>query len=443
MVGLVTAGMLSRHFERVTLVERDPYEEGPHPRKGVPQSLQVHALLTRGLNILNDIFPGLGEELRAAGSRLFDATARIAAFAEGGWRPQYPSGIQLQNLSRPLLEWTVRQRLRALPQVRILDGREVLGLVMSPDGQRVTGVRLQAPGGEHAETLEGDLVLDASGRGSRMPQWLEALGYPRVEETHLRVNVGYATRAYRQPAGFDPGWDMLSIGPKLPEQRKLGILQPVEDGRWLVVLAGWLGDIPGADEAGFLEFARSLPQPHLYELLRNAEPLGPVHSYRFSHNQRRHYERMARFPDRLAVVGDAVCSFNPIYGQGMTTGALQAELLDQCLREGLDGASERYRRRSGKLLDIPWSLATGGDLRFPEVEGKRSPLAGLINWYGDRFQRLVVQDEEAMTLFVRVMHMLAPPSAMLAPRMALKALTVKEGAAPLPGPTLHTLPKQA
>jgi 2-polyprenyl-6-methoxyphenol hydroxylase-like FAD-dependent oxidoreductase len=320
--------------------------------------------------------------------------------------------------------------------VRIRDEREAVGLKTSGDRTRVTGLLTQTPGGGQEETLEAELVVDASGRGSRTPQWLEALGYPRVEETRIHVNVGYASRLYRKPPDFEPGWRSLAISPELPKERRLGIIQGIEDNRWLVLVGGWLGEAPAsADDAAFLEFARGLAQPHLYEAIKNAEPLGPIHLYRFAHNQRRHYERMPRFPEGLAVVGDAFCSFNPIYGQGMSTGALQAEALGECLRSGARGAANRYRQRAGQLLEGPWLMATAGDLGFPEVEGKRPPGFGLMNWYGNRFQQLVGYDEEALRTFVRVQHMIESPAAMFSPRMVLKVLTVRpDKAAQTPGP---------
>jgi 2-polyprenyl-6-methoxyphenol hydroxylase-like FAD-dependent oxidoreductase len=329
----------------------------------------------------------------------------------------------------------VRRRLLALPNVRLLDGREVTGFAMSGDNTRVTGVRLQAPGGGQEETLEGALVVDASGRGSRTPQWLETLGFSRVEETRIQVDVGYASLLFRLPPDIKPGWKMLSIAPDLPRTRRFGVVASIEEDRFLASVGGWLGEHPPTDEAGFLEFARSLSQPHLYEVLRLAEPLAPISPYRFPYHQRRHYERLSRFPEGLAVVGDAVCSFNPTYGQGITTGALQAEMLGKCLRQGLEGATQRYRRQLGELLGVPWAMATTGDLRFPEVEGARPPGFALTNWYGDRLQQLAGYDQDAMKAFVRVIHMLDSPAAMFSPRLALKVLTARPDAAvPSPGP---------
>ncbi|QRN93623.1 FAD-dependent monooxygenase [Archangium violaceum] len=436
MAGLMTAGLLSRHFDRITLVERDRFQNGPMPRKGVPQAQHVHGLLTRGMDILAGIFPGIREDIEATGAEFLDVIETTASFGSGTWRPRFRSDVKAASMSRLLLEWVVRQRLQALPNVRILDGREAVGLKTNGERTHVTGLQIQAPGGGQEETLEAELVVDSSGRGSRTPQWLEALGYPRVEETRIHVDVGYASRLYRQPRGFDPGWRSLAIAPRLPKERRIGIIQEIEDDRWLALVGGWLGDaVSTADDAAFLEFARGLPQPHLYEAIKNAEPLGPIHLYRFSHHQRRHYERMPRFPEGLAVVGDAFCSFNPIYGQGMSTGAMQAEALGGCLRQGVRGASNRYRRRAGEILAGPWALATAGDLAFPEVEGKRPPGFDLMRWYGNRFQQLAGYDEETMKTFVQVQHMIESPAAMFSPRMVLKVLTVDpDKATRNPGP---------
>ncbi len=215
---------------------------------------------------------------------------------------------------------------------------------------------------------------------------------------------------------------MLFVSAHLPEKRRAGVVVPVEGDRWLVMLGGWLKDYPPADEAGFLEYARNLHEPHVYEAIRNAEPLGPPLPYRFPHSQWRHYERMPRFPEGLAVVGDALCSFNPIYGQGITTAALQAEVLDASLRGGLGDLARRYRQRVALSILGPWYMSTSEDLLIPQVEGERSRIMGLMKWYMDRFMRVATCDEQALKTFMQVMHMVKPPTAFLAPSLLRKVL---------------------
>ncbi len=436
LAGLLSAGLLARHFERVTLVERDGLMESSQSRKGVPQGTQTHVLLKRGLDIAADIFPGLLEDLEAAGTQVMDMSADCAWHVAGVWRKRIPSGVTLYSQTRPLFEWRIRSLLAALPNVRILDRHEATGFLFNVDGTRLTGVKVRAPGGLEETRLEADLVVDAGGRGSRTPQWLEERGYPRVEETRFQIDVGYATRLYRKPAGFEAGWKSMILSAELPRIRRFGCLFPVEGNRWSVTLNGWLKDYPPSDEAGFLAFARSLAQPHLYEALKNAEPLGPIPTYRYSHSQWRHYERLPRVPEGLVVLGDAFCSFNPVYGQGITTGALLVELLGECLRKGPDGLSRRYFERAGQLLKMPWLMSTTEDLRLPELAEARPLGSSLLYWYGEKFQQLTATDDEAVQTFMEVMHMLQPPTALASPRLLWKALTARPAQAELPrGPT--------
>ncbi len=443
MAGLLTAGLLARHFERVTLVERDPLEDSAQPRKGVPQGVHTHILLRRGLDIAASIFPGLLEDLQAAGAQVMDMSADCEWHVAGIWRKRIHSGVSMYSQTRPLFEWRVRSRLAALPNVRILDGQEAASFLVSADGTSIRGLKIRAVGSDAETELEADLVVDASGRGSRTPQWMEGLGLPKVEETQLKVDVGYATRLYHRPAGFDPGWRALILSAELPRIRRIGAILPVEGDRWTITLGGWLKDYPPTDDAGFLEYARTLVQPHLYEVLRGASPLGPASSYRFAHSQWRHYERLPRLLERLVVVGDAYCSFNPIHGQGITTSALQVEWLGECLRQGMNTLARRYFEGAGSMLKGVWAMSTTEDLRLPELDGVRPMGSGLASWYGERFQRLTTKDDEAIQTFMQVMHMIKPPTAMFSPRLVLKTLMRQPVSSELArGPALPTQGEQ-
>src|SRR5581483_8161737 len=274
-------------------------------------------------------------------------------------------------------------------------------------------------------TLAADLVVDATGRGSQSPKWLEQWGFGRPATETVRVDVGYATRILERRPGDLKGALCAIIASTPPAGSRYAAALAAEGDRWVVTLAGMLGDCPPTDEDGWLEWARSLPTTDVYELARTRPALGPIASYRFPANQRRRYERMKRFPAGYLVTGDAVCSFNPIYGQGMSTAAMEARALDECLAEGGDGLARRYFGRAAKIADIPWLIATGEDLRYPEVEGRRPPWTALVNRYLERVHRVATFDADVCRRFFDVANLLAPPASLLAPGTARRVLLAR------------------
>jgi 2-polyprenyl-6-methoxyphenol hydroxylase-like FAD-dependent oxidoreductase len=408
MAGLCAARALSERFDRVTLVERDVFG-GPDPRKGVPQGRHLHALLRRGLDELEGWFPGLNAELQGLGAEEMEFGTDLRWFHYGGWKVGAPSGVVCLGLSRPLLEHAVRQRVLALPNLDRQDGVVVRGLLTDPARRRVTGVRVTKDGVE--SEIAADLVVDTSGRGSALPRWLAELGRDAVPESVLTVNVGYASRVWRRPPAGTVAWKGCYVLGQSPHSKRLGAIFPVEGGRWISVLAGVLGDHPPIDEEGHARFARELPHPAIADALARAEPLSDIASYRFPAHQRRHYER-ASMPDGLVAVGDAVCSFNPIYGQGITTAALGARALEAHLATdgGGEGASDRFQRRLSGVLDVPWMMSTGEDLRYPEVEAVRPWYNGIAQWYTARVHRAALHDPEVARAFYQAMNLVAPPT---------------------------------
>ncbi|HKC52019.1 MAG TPA: FAD-dependent monooxygenase [Myxococcota bacterium] len=422
IAGLVAVGALARHFERVTLVERDTYPDTPAPRKGTPQARHVHVLLKQGEAAIERLFPGLFAELVSRGGQRVDTAGDARWFYFGGWKARFESGIEMVSQSRALLEWTLRRRVLALGNSEIVAG-DVQGLD-APTRERVRGVRVHRPDGG-AETIAADLVVDASGRGSRMPHWLEQLGCRAPPESEVKVDVGYASRFYaRTDAPRD--WTALLCHPRHPDTR-CGVLLPIEDGRWMLTLVGWFGDHPPAAEAPFLAWAKSLAVADLYEAVKDAEPVSAVALHRFPSNRRRHFERVPALPDGLAVLGDAACSFNPVYAQGMAAGALGAAALDSLLeREGgsaRPGFSRRFQARLARVTDSPWLLATGEDFRSPKAEGPRPAFMPLLAWYTARVHELTWRDPFAAQRFLEVMHLVRRPAALFHPRIALRALT--------------------
>ena len=422
MAGLLAARVLADAYAQVTVVDRDPLPEGSAQRRGVPQGYHLHALLARGQQALEELFPGLTAALVAQGVPSGDMLANGRVYLSGYRLRQAHSGLVLLCASRPVLEGHVRARVRALGNVAFVDSCDIMGLVATPDGRRVTGARVQRwEGGSAEEVLGADLVVDATGRGSRTPLWLETLGYGRPAKDEVRIGLGYATRNYRLPPGA-LGGDLAALHGLTPQHPRGGAFQVLDADRLVVTLGGVLGDHPPTDPDGFLAFARSLRFPDIYETIWDAEPLDDPVGFRFPASVRHRYERLTRFPDGLLVLGDAVSSFNPIYGQGITVAALEALALRRHLERGIQPQPHRFFADLARVVDVPWDIAAGGDLVFPGVHGRRTLRVRLISAYLARLHAAAAHDATLASAFVRVIGMVAPPRSLLGPSVALRVL---------------------
>lgn len=441
MAGLLAATVLSRAYDTVTVVERDPLPDGPQHRRGVPQARHIHALQASGVQILEELLPGLRGEIVAAGARQGDLLGDIRWAFTGHRLRRTDVGQPLLFCGRPLLEGQVRARVAKLPGVVFADGRDVVGLTTSADRRRVTGVRVAdregaaaagagSGSGSAERVIEADLVVDATGRASRTPRWLEEFGYQPPPVEKITVDVGYVSRGYRIPEDHLRGDRLVLIGPT-PGNLRGGGVEAVEGDRHLVTLVGMLGDHPSTEPARFEEFAASLLFPDVIDAVRAGEPLDEPVAFRYPANVRHHYERLRDFPEGLLVLGDAVCAFNPIYGQGMSSAARQARALGRQLSGGGPPDWRRFFRAASAAVDAPWTLATGSDLVFPGVEGRRTLLTRLVNRYVIRLQAAATKDTSLAEAFVRVAALLAPPQSLLRPDRALKVLL--RGGRPAPG----------
>jgi 2-polyprenyl-6-methoxyphenol hydroxylase-like FAD-dependent oxidoreductase len=414
MAGLCAARALADHFSRVTVIERDVLGDEIAARKGVPQGQHLHALLISGARALERLFPGFRNELIARGATPDDLGQ--ARYCIGGVHlASAPSDLEILRMSRPLLEGYVRERVRQLTNVKLLDDCDVLGLTVVDAAVR--GVRILHRQLKVEQSLPATTIIDATGRGSKLPQWLRDFGFAMPREERVRVDVGYTSCTYRRPAATQtrPG---ILIGAVAPNTRA-GVGSVMEGDRFIVSLIGYLGDYAPAEVERLAEFARSMPAPDLHELLRDLEPLTKPVAARFPFSQRRYYERLNQFPIGLLAIGDALCSFNPIYAQGMSVAALEADLLDRCLREySGDDLRCAYFDGCGEIIDTPWRLAVGGDLRFPEVQGPRPLAARLRNHYLKRLMRVAGEDPEIALAFLRVTNLVNPPSSLFAPWIA-------------------------
>ncbi|WP_433201924.1 FAD-dependent oxidoreductase [Dactylosporangium sp. CS-047395] len=423
MGGLLAARALHEHFERVVIVERDRLPDSPSSRRCVPQGRQLHVLLARGREILEELFPGLTAELAGEGAPIVDLHGEVHWYNDGFLMRRAPSDLLAVGVSRPLLEHTVRGRVAALPGVSLVAESDVTALVTDAARTTVTGVVVTPlDGAGPAYRIAAGLVVDAGGRASRSPHWLRELGYAAAPEDVVRVDLTYVTRLYEHvPEHLDGMSGVLANA--VPGNPRAAIAAAVEGGRVAVALNGMLGLQPPTDDAGMAEFADALPAPHFARIIRSARPVGPPFLMRYPGSVRRRYERLRRFPAGFLVFGDALCSFNPIYGQGMTVAALEARLLASNPRM----PARRFFRAAARIVDGPWSIAVGTDLRFAEVSGPRSARVRFVNWFVHRLHAAATRDETLGAAFIRVLNLVRPPTSLLAPTIVRRVL----GARPL------------
>ncbi|MFJ9004056.1 FAD-dependent oxidoreductase [Streptomyces canus] len=418
LAGLLAARALHETFEEVVVLDRDTLPEGPEPRRGVPQGGHVHGLLTRGMQEMDEMFEGLTAELIDFGAPAFDVQEEMHWWVDGRLLATGSSGMTVLGAGRPLLETAIRRRVAALPNVDIRPEAAVTDLVTTPDGTRVIGVRAIAAG-EEITIDDANMVVDASGRGSRTRHWLGRLGYPEVEEQRIETQVTYVTRRYRRAPDQLDGRYGTAIA-AYPGSTRGGFALAQENDAWALSISGSFGAVPPMDDDGMAAWAAEMDCQDVATLLRTSAPLGDPVKMRYPASTRWRYDRMTRFPAGFLVTGDAMCSFNPIYGQGMTVAALEATILGRLLKDGSDDVADQFFTESAAVLDVPWTTVAANDLRFPDAVGDRSVLDPEPGAYLDRLRAAAVSDPVLATAFLRVTQLMDTPAALFKPEIAAR-----------------------
>jgi len=435
LAGLLAARILSDHFERVTIIERDAFTDTCEARRGIPQANHVHGLLLRGRQVLEELFPGLQDEMIAGGAPLLDMANDFAWYTRAGWGIRFPSELKVLAFTRPLLDLHVRRRLSQDPKIEIMDNTEIVRLIPDAFQNRLNGVLVVPRNAEFdrriAKEIAADLVVDGTGRASRAPRWLNELGYEVPEENVINAHIGYASRMYRIPENFNGDWICAFAQSAPPEKKRGGILFRVEGNRWLVTLIGGGYDYPPSDETGFLEFARSLRVPIIYDAIRGAEPVTPIKTHRATENRLRRFERAKQLPENFVLLGDAVCAFNPVYGQGMTIASLGAITLRETLRQqerlhpdgSWTGFARRFQKQLAKVNKTPWLLATGEDYRYSETDGAGAGLmTRFMHRYMDHVFQLATETVVVRKPLLEAFNLLVPPTVLFQPRVLFRVV---------------------
>jgi 2-polyprenyl-6-methoxyphenol hydroxylase-like FAD-dependent oxidoreductase len=430
LAGLLAAHALLGGVERLTVIEQDRYPQQPEFGGGIPQGRHVHVLITGGQQILDELLPGVVDSLKSAGARHLMLPRDMLVYTRTGWHHRFPEGrFSLVSCTRPLLDHIVRDRVlsgaaESGTELSILQGTRVTGLLGTAD--RVAGVviRQRGEGAASAQAtreMTADLVVDASGRRSRAPRWLQDLGARAAREDRVDAKLAYATRLYRFAHEPDAAVNIWAM----PDCPRGGVLLPVEGGRWLLTLSGFGGHGPATDEAGFLEHTARLKSAYLWDLMKNAEPLSPVFGFADTANCLRHYDEKGAAPDGFVAVGDAQCAFNPLYGQGMTVAAAHALALHKTLAKRQVGAgfAAQAQRAVARESSMPWLYTTSADRPYlaPPADGARG-VQRLAQWYTDRLIDHVAVDNTVGEALRGVFGLVLPPTSVLSPSVALRTL---------------------
>jgi len=429
MGGLTAAGALADHFEQVIVLERDTLPHDAAHRAGTPQGKHVHALLGGGQRALGDLFPGFEQTLAQAGAVPLRVGLDTRVERPGfGPFPKHDHGWITYSMSRALIELVVRQHVERRANITVRQRCRAHEILATPDGVAVTAVRCEDVDGL-SETLPADLIVDASGRGALTLASLESIGRPLPEETTIGVDVGYATGVFAIPDDSPTDWKGVFTFGQAPDSRG-ALMLPLEGDRWILTVGGRHGDRPPGDSDGFLSYARELRTPTVYDAIKHAKRLGEIARFGFPASVRRHFERLEAFPRGLLPFGDAICRFNPIYGQGMSVAAQEACLLHRLLEtraeedDPLAGLATTFFAEAQALIDGPWAMAAVPDFIHPETRGQRPADFEITLKFGLALTRLASRDPAIHKLTLEVQHLLKPRSVYRDPALVQRVLAV-------------------
>jgi 2-polyprenyl-6-methoxyphenol hydroxylase-like FAD-dependent oxidoreductase len=435
--GLAAAGALAQHFERVDILERDRLATSVASRSGTPQDRHPHGLLAGGLRALDRIFPGFERDLAAAGA-VPVTFARDVQFErpDVGVLPKRDFGISVLCATRPLIELVLRRRAVSIANVMLRPACRVTGIVPAAGGAGARGVRF-VDGSGRSETLDADLVVDASGRGAPILGLLDALGRDRPQMTEIGVDISYSTAVVKLPRDATAGWKLVLTLPDPPDLALHAVMVPTEDGRWIIAIADHNATARIGTWDAFLDASRSLITPTVYNALRYAQPPEEIRHYRFPVSTWKHLERLPRLPRGVLPAADAFCRFNPIHGQGMSSAAQQACLLQDVLdRAGVDpdpiaAAQSGFMTEIASVLETPWTMSTSADLAFPQTRGERPANVAEARRFEAALFRAVVADPIVHRAMIEVAQLLQPHQRLQEPDIArrIEAAFVMQAAA--------------
>ncbi|WP_051317333.1 FAD-dependent oxidoreductase [Ectobacillus panaciterrae] len=418
IAGKLAARVLSDFFEEVLVFDADKKQTDTNPRKRVPQGYHSHALLKAGEIALQDLFPGFIEEMVAAGSVKLDFIKDVKWAHYGGWKNRFTSGYHIIQQSRPFLERHIQKRIDPISNIYIHEEMNVKELLVTEDKTCVKGILAVNKHTQVEQEVYADLVIDASGFGSPAVKWLEQLSY-YVPIESVPINLFYASQMYQLSSAEKPEWKTLLMNPMLPESPRGGAVLTLEGQTYCVTVSGYMGEKAPENEEEFLSYTKQLPYPDIYEFIQQAEPISDIKIHRIPSQVRRQYEKMDRMPQAFLAIGDAYCRFDPVFGQGMTVAALEAQVLRQCLAEIQQTANidleKQYFSRCKRIIDTAWDMTITELYRHPQVVGRRPLGSSFKQWLSKGVFETSASNPKVYRKLVDVMHLMQGAMTLAAP----------------------------
>ena len=421
MAGKFAAKALSTSFKEVIIIEAGERWDGKSSRKRVPQSNHPHVLLKGGENAIEELFPNITNELIEAGSIVNNFTRDLKWHQFGLWKQPFIGEVHMIQQSRPLLEWHIQKRIHQISNITIKYETLVKGLLVDAKLNKVCGVKVKYLETNTQEEVHADLVVDASGFGSKSIEWIREYEI-EVQEEKVRIDLFYATKMFQLKENEELDCCNMLMSPSFPENPYGVLIQTIEDNRYFVTFSGYANEKAPQTDDEFYDFAENLSISNVTDFLNKAEGITDIKTYQIPYQVRRRFDLVNNVPEGLLVVGDAQCRFDPVFGQGVSVAAMEAHQLQLLLqsRKQLDKTfTQQFYKKTADIIEIPWDMTTTEISRHPQLKRELTTKQKFQLWYTKQIYRLSASDSDVYIRLVRVMNLIRSPFHLFHPKVLL------------------------
>ncbi|WP_459503455.1 NAD(P)/FAD-dependent oxidoreductase [Bacillus sp. C1] len=427
IAGKLAAKALSDSFQEVIILEAGEECNEKSPRKRVPQTYHPHVLLKGGEEAIEKLFPGVMTQLKEDGGIVNNFTGDLKWHHFGLWKQPFHGELNAVQQSRPLLEWHIQKRMREVANITTKYEMMVEQLIIDQQYNKISGVKVRCMKTGNKENFHADLVVDASGFGSKNIEWLKTHGI-EVTEEKVWIQLFYATRVFYLKQNERPNWCNLLFSPSFPENPYGAFIQTIEDNRYFVTFSGYANEHAPKTDEEFLAFARKLPAPDVIQFLEQAEPITDIKIHKIPYQVRRRFDLVKNMPEGFFVIGDAYCRFDPVFGQGVSVTAMEAAALQTSLKRRTslpNGFTREFYKRISKIIATPWEMVTTEAYRHPNIKGKQSFIRPFQQWYTKKVYQLSASNTDIYMRLVRVMNLIRSPLHLFHPKVWIAIFTTR------------------